>query len=121
MALEHDDHGFCVLHIRGPSGRGRRRYCAYSPTRPARRAGRSSRLTSHHGCDLPRLKHVSTPPLVLGAEHDGTFTTEEVRATARAYRTEAEIFPDMGRDMMLDPGCAVVAGRIDAWLGARDL
>ena len=71
--------------------------------------------------NLPRPKRVTTPLLVLGAEHDGTFTPNEVRATARAYRTEAEIFPDMGHDMMLEPGWAAVAERIHVWLGARGL
>ena len=71
--------------------------------------------------NLPRPKRVTTPLLVLGAEHDGTFTPKEVRATARAYRTEAEIFPDVGHDMMLEPGWAAVAERIHLWLGARGL
>lgn len=71
--------------------------------------------------DLPRPKRVTTPLLVLGAEYDGTFTPQEVHATARAYRTEAEIFPDMGHDMMLEPGWPAVAERIHGWLGTRDL
>jgi len=44
--------------------------------------------------DLPRPAWVTTPLLVVGAECDGCFTQEEVRATARAYRTEADIIPD---------------------------
>ncbi len=36
-------------------------------------------------------------------------TKVEVRATARAYRTEAEFFPGMGHNMMLEPGWAGVA------------
>jgi alpha-beta hydrolase superfamily lysophospholipase len=59
--------------------------------------------------------------LVLGAECDGSISAEEVRATARAYRTEAELFPGMGHDMMLEPEWATVAERIHTWLGARDL
>jgi hypothetical protein len=43
-----------------------------------------------------------------------------VRATARAYATKAEFFT-MGHNMMLEPGWADVAGRIHAWLQARDL
>jgi pimeloyl-ACP methyl ester carboxylesterase len=70
---------------------------------------------------LPRPKYVKTPLLVLGAECDGIFTPKEVRATARAYRTEAEFFPDIGHDMMLEPGWAAVAERIHAWLGTRGL
>jgi hypothetical protein len=45
-------------------------------------------------------------------------TNAEVRATARAYRTDAEFFADMGHNMMLEPGWAAVAERIDAWLAA---
>ena len=70
-----------------------------------------------------RLKpeRVTAPLLVLGAECDGGVTLNEVRATASAYRTEAEFFPDMGHDMMLEPGWADVAERIHTWLGTRDL
>jgi hypothetical protein len=53
---------------------------------------------------------------VLGAGEDGVFTIGEVRRTARAYRSEAEIFPRMGHDMMLDVGWQQVADRICAWV-----
>ena len=70
-----------------------------------------------------RLKpqRVTTPVLVLGAECDGGVAPNEVRATARAYRTEAEFFPDMGHDMMLEPEWAAVAERIHTWLGTHRL
>lgn len=64
---------------------------------------------------------VTTPVLVLGAELDGAITREEVEATATAYGGQAEIFPDMGHNMMLEPGWTEVAGHIDAWLTARGL
>ena len=64
---------------------------------------------------------VRTPMLVLGAADDGMVTNAEVRATARAYRTDAEFFADMGHNMMLEPGWRAVAERIDAWLTIRDL
>jgi pimeloyl-ACP methyl ester carboxylesterase len=70
--------------------------------------------------NLPRPRRVRTPLLVMGGEHDECFTQKEVRATAAAYRTEAEIMPGMGHDMMLEPGWPAVAGRIHAWLTARD-
>jgi pimeloyl-ACP methyl ester carboxylesterase len=70
---------------------------------------------------LPRPERVTTPLLVLGAEEDGAHTRDEVIATARAYGTEAEFFPDMGHNMMLEPGWGDVAERIDAWLGMRGL
>jgi pimeloyl-ACP methyl ester carboxylesterase len=71
--------------------------------------------------NLPRPKKVTTPLLVVGAECDAMFTPSEERTTARAYRTEAEIFPDIGHDMMLEPGWAAVAERIHMWLGTRGL
>jgi pimeloyl-ACP methyl ester carboxylesterase len=71
--------------------------------------------------DLPRPEHVTVPLLVLGAGDDGIISAEEVRATARAYRTEAEIFPDIGHDMMLEAGWTAVADRIHNWLVAGGL
>ena len=40
---------------------------------------------------------------------------------ARAYCTEAVFFPNMGHNMMLEPGWAAVAERIHRWLGAQGL
>lgn len=70
---------------------------------------------------LPRPKRVTTPLLVLGADEDGAHTRAEVLATARAYHTDAEFFPAMGHDMMLEPGWRAVAERIDSWLVGRGL
>ena len=70
--------------------------------------------------DLPKPECVTTPLLILGAACDACFTTDEVHATARAYRTDAEIFPDMGHNMMLEPGWQV-AERIDGWLAEQGL
>jgi len=67
-----------------------------------------------------RTKQVTTPMLVLGADHDGFVSVAEVRATARAYQTEPEFFP-MGHNMMLEPGWSDVAGRIHGWLETRNL
>jgi pimeloyl-ACP methyl ester carboxylesterase len=71
--------------------------------------------------NLPRPKRVTTPLLVLGAQNDEAHTAKEIRATARAYRTEAEFFPRMGHNMMLEPGWAAVAERIHTWLGTHGL
>jgi pimeloyl-ACP methyl ester carboxylesterase len=65
---------------------------------------------------LPQPHRVQAPVLVLGAEKDSFFTVAEMRSTARAYQTEAEIFPGMGHDMMLDTDWRKVADRIDAWV-----
>jgi len=66
-----------------------------------------------------RPELIDAPLLVLGAECDFGVAPKQVRATARAYRTEAEFFPDMGHNMMLEPGWQAVAERIDGWLTAR--
>ena len=68
--------------------------------------------------NLPKPALVATPVLVLGAERDICFTQKEVHATADAYGTKAEIFSEMGHDMMLEPEWAAVAERIHAWLDA---
>lgn len=70
---------------------------------------------------LPKPHRVTTPVLVLGGEDDGTISNDEVRATARAYGTRAELFPRMGHNLMLEPGWRQVAGRICEWLAERAL
>lgn len=64
----------------------------------------------------PRPRRVQVPILVTGAEHDGFFTVGELRRSAAAYRTEAEIVAGMGHDLMLDQGWPQVADRIDTWV-----
>ena len=72
--------------------------------------------------DLPRLARERCPPLlVLGAEHDVLVPPSQAEQIARAYGTEAEIFPDMGHAMMLETGWQKVADRIIAWLRATKL
>jgi pimeloyl-ACP methyl ester carboxylesterase len=71
--------------------------------------------------NLPEPERVTTPTLVLGSEGDASVTSKELHATAVAYGTNAEIFPDMGHDMMLEPGWQAVAERIDGWLTDRGL
>ncbi|MFZ6027756.1 MAG: alpha/beta hydrolase [Chloroflexota bacterium] len=70
---------------------------------------------------LPRPGRVKTPLLVLAAADDRIYSAAEARATARAYRTQAEIFAGMAHDMMLEPGWQKVADRILNWLEARKL
>ena len=71
--------------------------------------------------DLPQPAKVETPLLVLGAAKDASITVREVEATARAYGTQAEFFPDMAHDLMLEPGWQSVADRILSWLHERGL
>ena len=65
---------------------------------------------------LPRPKRVRVPVRVLGAAEDAIFHPAEVQRTARAYGTQATIYPRMGHNMMLEPGWEQVAGDILAWL-----
>jgi pimeloyl-ACP methyl ester carboxylesterase len=70
---------------------------------------------------LPKPQRVTAPLLVLGAESDAIFSQDEIRKTASAYGTEAEFFPTMSHNMMLEPGWQAVAERIDGWLAAHGL
>ena len=71
--------------------------------------------------NLPRPQKVKLQPLVLGAEKDAIFSSEKIKATAHAYGTRAEIFPNMAHDMMLENGWQEVADRILRWLAERNL
>ena len=62
---------------------------------------------------------MTTPTLFLKAPTSGGSPPGE--GNARAYHTEAEFFPYMGHNMMLEPGWQAVAERIDSWLGAQGL
>ncbi len=101
----------------------------FSPTTPealvrqcaARLQEESARVGLDGLLKLPRPDRVTAPLLVLGALEDGAVTPGEVRATARAYRTDPVFFPGMGHNLMLEPGWATVAHRIDDWLVTRRL
>ena len=72
--------------------------------------------------DLPRIRRERCPPmLVLGAERDILVPPSEVEQAARAYGTQAEIFPAMGHVMMLEGGWQKVADRIIEWTRALRL
>jgi len=64
---------------------------------------------------------VTSPILILGGECDATVTNDEVRAMASAYQTQTGFFPNMGHDMMLEPGWQAVAERIEDWLVGQGL
>lgn len=70
---------------------------------------------------LPNPKKVTTDLLVLGAEDDTIFHTDEVEATASAYNTKPEIFPKMAHDMMLETDWQAVADHILEWLRVKQL
>ena len=61
------------------------------------------------------------PLLVLGAESDILVPPAQVEQAARAYGTQAEIFPGMGHVMMLEARWQYVADRIIEWLRASSL
>ncbi|MGO9286776.1 alpha/beta hydrolase [Mycobacterium sp.] len=70
--------------------------------------------------NLVKTKQVKrVPMLVLGAGDDAIVSQRQIRRTAALYGAEAEIFPNMGHDMMLEPGWAAVAERIHLWLETR--
>jgi pimeloyl-ACP methyl ester carboxylesterase len=62
-----------------------------------------------------------TPLLVLGAADDAAISPGEVEAAARWHKTQAELFPNMGHAMMLEPGWQAVADRILHWLSELGL
>jgi pimeloyl-ACP methyl ester carboxylesterase len=70
--------------------------------------------------NLVRPRRVTTPMLVLEGADVG-WGHRPARANARAYHTKVEFFPNMGHNMMLEPGWQAVAERIDSWLGAHGL
>ena len=70
---------------------------------------------------LPKPRAVTAPVLVLGGVDDGTIANFEVHATAKAFGTQAQLFPNMGHNMMLEPGWPDVADRIRGWLGEHGL
>ena len=59
--------------------------------------------------------------LVLGAKDDGSRIDGDASALARLYQIDAELFPDMGHVMMLEPGWQAVAERIEGWLSGQGL
>ncbi len=68
---------------------------------------------------FPSVPDRDIPILVLGAGKDLLVPPGQVHATARTFRTDAVIVPEMGHTMMLEPGWDNVAERIEAWLEER--
>ncbi|HSB00487.1 MAG TPA: alpha/beta fold hydrolase [Anaerolineales bacterium] len=71
--------------------------------------------------NLIHPKRVKTPLLLIGAENDRIFSVSEQQKTARAYNTEATIYPHTAHDMMLEPGWQTVTDQILHWLHSRNL
>jgi alpha-beta hydrolase superfamily lysophospholipase len=70
---------------------------------------------------LPRPERVRAPLLVLGAANDRIFDVDEQQATARAYGTQAVIFPRMAHNMMQETRWQEVADHSLNWLHERGL
>jgi pimeloyl-ACP methyl ester carboxylesterase len=73
------------------------------------------------GLNLVHPKRIKTPMLVLGAEADNVISINNVNATAKAYGTTAEFFPNMGHDMMLGAGWKPVAERMESWFKEKGI
>lgn len=73
------------------------------------------------GLNLVHPKRVRTPLLVIGAADDTVIPQSGVRATARAYGTQAVFFSDMAHDVMLEQGWQSVADRILEFLKERGI
>lgn len=71
------------------------------------------------GMDLVRTEQVKAPILVMGVANDTLLPVSAIQATARAYGTEAVIFPDIAHDMMLERDWQAVADHVLGWLKAR--
>ncbi|MFV8833761.1 alpha/beta fold hydrolase [Aquisalimonas sp.] len=70
--------------------------------------------------DLPRRWRMHIPPmLVLGAGRDALFSISEVKRTARNYRADLQIYPDMAHAMMLETGWSLPARAIRDWIIER--
>lgn len=64
---------------------------------------------------------ISTPMLVMGGQLDEIYSASDIRRTAKAYHTEPVFFPDMGHELLLEPGWAEVANTITSWLAKQRL
>jgi len=68
------------------------------------------------GLNLVHTKRIRTPLLIIGAENDTVIKPWMVQQTAEKYGTNAEIFPGMAHDVMLETGWEKVAKRVFEWL-----
>ncbi|WP_406813517.1 alpha/beta hydrolase [Mycobacterium sp. M23085] len=71
--------------------------------------------------DLVNTRKISTPTLVIGGESDQVYAVSDIRRTAKAYNTAPVFFPDMGHELMLEPGWVAVANTLMSWLGKQRL
>jgi pimeloyl-ACP methyl ester carboxylesterase len=67
---------------------------------------------------LPSIRRprIRAPVLVLGATDDAIISADDIRRTARAYDTHAELFDGIGHGMTVGVGWERLADRVDAWV-----
>jgi pimeloyl-ACP methyl ester carboxylesterase len=65
------------------------------------------------------VSRVSSPIHVIGAANDAIVADYEIKATARAYGTEAVVFDNVAHDTMLDPNWKIVADHMIRKLEAQ--
>lgn len=68
---------------------------------------------------LPKPRLIKSPLLVIGAANDRIVSQNSILKTARAYRADVKIFPEMAHDLMLEEGWEAVAEFICSWLENR--
>ena len=67
--------------------------------------------------DLPRRWRMQLPPmLVLGAGRDALFSINETKRTARSYKADYQIYPEMAHAMMLETSWGMPAREIRDWI-----
>lgn len=66
--------------------------------------------------NLPDVKKIRCPMLVVGAADDALVSVRAVEKTAAAYGADLRIFPDIAHDMMLEERWQPVADFILGWL-----
>lgn len=68
---------------------------------------------------VPTVRNgVTAPVLVMGGASDPNVIRSDLRSTAAAYHTVAQVVPNVGHDLMLEPGWREVADRMRTWLGS---
>lgn len=105
------------------------REALFSPAMPAERVNRYFAQMQQESYlaflamlfSRPKPDRVHSPILVYGAGNDRLFHLSEIEATAKAYHTEAVIFPDLAHGMNLEMGWQAVADRLLAELANRGL
>jgi alpha-beta hydrolase superfamily lysophospholipase len=73
------------------------------------------------GLNLLHPQRVKMPLLAIGAANDAVISINDVKATAKAYGTEAVILPDIAHDVMLEAKWQVAADKILNWLKEKKL